>query len=99
MATARFPHVPSINAVEDFGKLQAGDPVTTSKEQQQQVTTTTTTTTTTNCLSFAAGARVLFATDEWFAEASNLLQDTRAPVFDPHAFGCLLYTSPSPRDS
>ena len=87
MATARFPHVPSINAVEDFGKLQAGDHVTTSKEQQQQVTTTTTTTTTTNCLSFAAGARVLFATDEWFAEASNLLQDTRAPVFDPHAFG------------
>lgn len=32
-----------------------------------------------------AGGSVLFATDEWFAVASNLLR-SGAPVFDPHAF-------------
>ena len=31
------------------------------------------------------GAKVLFATDEWFATADNLLKAT-PPVFDPEAF-------------
>jgi allantoicase len=38
-----------------------------------------------NLTSTAKGARVLFATDEWFATADNLLKDT-PPIFDPDAF-------------
>lgn len=39
----------------------------------------------TNVLSARAGARVLFATDEWFAAADNLLNDDD-PFFDPSAY-------------
>lgn len=39
----------------------------------------------TNFLSASHGARVLFATDEWFATADNLLNESD-PVFDPDAF-------------
>jgi allantoicase len=35
--------------------------------------------------SASAGAQVLFATDEWFASANNMLQDG-PPIFDPDAF-------------
>jgi len=38
-----------------------------------------------NCLSTRVGARVLFATDEWFACASNLIK-AEEPAFDPNAF-------------
>eukprot|EP00934_Nitzschia_sp_Nitz4_P007235 Nitzschia sp. Nitz4//scaffold10_size219509//34644//38143//NITZ4_001404-RA/size219509-snap-gene-0.359-mRNA-1//1//CDS//3329532848//7225//frame0 len=38
------------------------------------------------CLSFAKdGAKIIFATDDWFAVAENLLQDT-PPIFDPDAY-------------
>jgi allantoicase len=39
-----------------------------------------------NVLAASRGARVLFATDEWFATAENLLNDTVAPTFDPNAY-------------
>jgi len=39
----------------------------------------------TNLVSASQGARVLFATDEWFASADNLLKDDD-PNFDPLAF-------------
>ena len=38
-----------------------------------------------NFCSASLGARVLFATDEWFASADNLLKDDD-PMFDPLAF-------------
>ena len=38
-----------------------------------------------NVASAAAGARILFCTDEWFAAADRLLQDTE-PQFDPDAY-------------
>ena len=38
-----------------------------------------------NLCSASYGARVLFATDEWFAKADNLLKDS-APEFDPDAY-------------
>lgn len=38
-----------------------------------------------NLASAAAGSRVLFATDDWFATAESLLQDG-PPIFDPDAF-------------
>jgi len=38
-----------------------------------------------NLCSASQGARVLFATDEWFASADNLLKDGD-PIFDPLAF-------------
>jgi allantoicase len=38
-----------------------------------------------NLCSASAGARVLFASDEWFAAADRLLQDT-PPLFDPRAY-------------
>lgn len=38
-----------------------------------------------NMASSGLGARVLFATDEWFAAASNLLKDS-PPEFDPMAY-------------
>lgn len=38
-----------------------------------------------NLLSFEAGARVLFATDEWFACAENLLKDG-PPIFIPNLY-------------
>jgi len=38
-----------------------------------------------NLMSASRGARVLFATDEWFATADNLLKDT-PPIFDEDAF-------------
>jgi len=38
-----------------------------------------------NLLSQLQGARIVFATDEWFASASNLISDT-APVFIPDLF-------------
>lgn len=38
-----------------------------------------------NVCSDRVGARVIFATDEWFACASNLLK-SEEPVFDPNAF-------------
>lgn len=38
-----------------------------------------------NVTSAAAGARILFATDEWFATADCLLQDT-PPHFDPNEY-------------
>ena len=40
-----------------------------------------------NVASASAGARILFATDDWFAKAECLLNDA-PPVFDPNAF-CL----------
>jgi len=39
----------------------------------------------TNVSSKGEGSRILFATDEWFAAADNLLKDEE-PVFDPEAF-------------
>lgn len=39
----------------------------------------------TNLASAGNGAKILFATDEWFAEADNLLKDT-PPIFDPEAY-------------
>ena len=39
----------------------------------------------TNVASAMAGAKILFATDDWFAVAESLLQD-RPPIFDPDAF-------------
>ncbi|VEU39289.1 unnamed protein product [Pseudo-nitzschia multistriata] len=39
----------------------------------------------TNLASASGGARVLFATDDWFATAENLLEDG-PPRFDPEAF-------------
>lgn len=62
-------HVSSISAVADLGKSLL-------QEEQQQRT---------NFMSSALGARVLFATDEWFAAADNLLSDA-PPVFDADAF-------------
>jgi allantoicase len=38
-----------------------------------------------NLTSNSQGARVLYATDEWFATAENLLKDT-PPIFDENAF-------------
>lgn len=38
-----------------------------------------------NMCSASLGARILFATDEWFASANNLLEDG-PPIFDPDAF-------------
>eukprot|EP00980_Cylindrotheca_fusiformis_P016112 scaffold4782_cov106-Cylindrotheca_fusiformis.AAC.5 len=38
-----------------------------------------------NLCSASLGAKVLFATDEWFATADNLLKDT-PPQFDEHAY-------------
>lgn len=38
-----------------------------------------------NLCSASLGAKVLFATDEWFATADNLLKDT-PPEFDEHAY-------------
>ena len=38
-----------------------------------------------NVLSDRIGAKVVWATDEWFASASNLLK-AEAPAFDPDAF-------------
>lgn len=38
-----------------------------------------------NVCSASAGARVFFATDEWFAAADNMLQDG-PPIFDPTLF-------------
>jgi allantoicase len=46
---------------------------------------TNTDTNTINVLSAQAGARILFATDEWFAAADHLLHDD-PPVFDPDAY-------------
>jgi allantoicase len=39
----------------------------------------------TNMASAMAGAKILFATDDWFAVAESLLQDG-PPIFDPDAF-------------
>jgi len=38
-----------------------------------------------NLLSLEGGARVLFATDEWFAIAENLLKDG-PPIFIPNLY-------------
>ena len=38
-----------------------------------------------NMASAASGAKVIFATDDWFAMAENLLQDG-PPIFDPNAY-------------
>jgi hypothetical protein len=38
-----------------------------------------------NLCSASLGAKVLFATDDWFATADNLLKDT-PPEFDPDAY-------------
>lgn len=38
-----------------------------------------------NLASASQGARILFATDEWFASADNLLKDG-PPIFDPDAY-------------
>lgn len=62
-------HVSSVSAVADLGKSLL-------QEEQQ---------TRTNFMSSALGARVLFATDEWFAAADNLLNDA-PPIFDANAF-------------
>lgn len=48
---------------------------TSNKQTQQKV----------NLLSQLQGARIIFATDEWFASASNLINDTAA-VFIPDLY-------------
>jgi allantoicase len=65
-------HVSSVNAVADLGKSLLQQE---SQEHRPRP----------NYLSASLGARILFATDEWFAAADNILQDTDA-VFDPDAF-------------
>lgn len=75
-----MPHSGSITAVADFddSKLQPAkniSPVSPFAKQGDLASFT----------SLESGARVLFATDEWFASADNLLKDS-PPLFDPDAY-------------
>jgi allantoicase len=73
-------HESFVSAVADLDKS-----LVQQESQEQQQPTTTMIPPRPNYLSASLGARILFATDEWFAAADNLLQDTDA-VFDPNAF-------------
>uniref|UniRef100_A0A7S3LGT8 Allantoicase domain-containing protein n=1 Tax=Amphora coffeiformis TaxID=265554 RepID=A0A7S3LGT8_9STRA len=68
-------HIASVTNVADFVQTEAARnvaPPSPFKEWQ-------------NAASKADGARVLFATDEWFASADRLIEDS-SPVFDPDAY-------------
>jgi allantoicase len=77
----RMHHSASITAVAEFDATEPAknesppSPFARQAEYQNLV----------NLTSNSQGARVLFATDEWFATAENLLKDT-PPIFDEHAF-------------
>jgi allantoicase len=68
------------SAVTDLGQSLGQD-----QQHQQQTTVIVRSQLRPNYLSAQRGARILFATDEWFAAADNLLKDDDA-VFDPDAF-------------
>ena len=70
-------HVSSIRAVTDINAVEATAPKTTTVINPFADLP--------NLASANAGARVLFATDEWFARADNLIQDSE-PHFDPDAY-------------
>jgi hypothetical protein len=67
--TITLPHSVSITDVADLQSIQTGLAITEGK----------------NLCSASLGAKVLFATDDWFATADNLLKDT-PPEFDEDAY-------------
>jgi len=88
--TNTMHHVKSISGVQDF-QLEAEKELAEEKEVQTQTKTSTAKDDgedgllIINCCSESAGAVVLFATDEWFAAANNLLRDEN-PSFDETAY-------------
>jgi len=74
---AAIKHSASITAVSDFGVVEAAKNVQPASPFAVAVAT--------NLASASGGARILFATDEWFAAADNLLKDG-PPQFDPDAY-------------
>jgi allantoicase len=80
MTATLLSHSPSITGVNDLDNFVDVSGVkeenqVSSFEQQGYV----------NAASSKSGARILFATDEWFATADNLLKDG-PPVFDPDEY-------------
>jgi len=73
-------HSPSITAVSDFGEQEIE-----TKSETRVVTSPFANQGWTNLASQSEGAKILFATDEWFAAADNLLKD-EPPVFDEDAY-------------
>jgi allantoicase len=71
-----------MNEPSEIGTANNNIPATNT---DTNVTSVTTMTPMINVLSAQAGARILFATDEWFATADHLLHDD-PPVFDPDAY-------------
>lgn len=82
MASTTLSHSESITGVSDLDTfvdlpgLKEDEEARVSPFEQQGYV---------NAGSSGKGARILFATDEWFAAADNLLKDS-PPVFDPDAY-------------
>jgi hypothetical protein len=72
-------HSASITDVAEFDLEPAKNETPPSPFERQQAPTVV------NLMSSSQGARVLYATDEWFATAECLLKDT-PPIFDETAF-------------
>jgi allantoicase len=82
--TENLSHSISITSVADFAKNTSND--FQQKDQPPAVVAAVPPTSESiNLCSHALGAKVLFATDDWFARAENLLLDG-PPLFDPNAF-------------
>lgn len=82
--------IPAINKVENPAAVLQNDAENISPTFATAATIAIATAITTahglkNFASATAGARILFATDEWFATADNLLKD-RPPIFDPSLY-------------
>jgi allantoicase len=94
-STSTLPHVRSISGVVDFHQREA-ERLLEERDDEEHVTpyedikTTrkepSSSSTTINACSARLGARVLFATDEWFASADRLLNDETEPYFDPQEY-------------
>lgn len=78
VSNPRLQKIESIVDVSDIDKEQQQSivPLPHSEPDDRHVT---------NVTSASAGAKVLFATDEWFSSADNLIQDSE-PHFDPTAY-------------
>jgi allantoicase len=83
--TENLSHSISITSVADFAKNNANDVKQEEQSQPPAVAAVPPTKESINLCSHTLGAKVLFATDDWFARAENLLLDG-PPLFDPNAY-------------
>jgi allantoicase len=93
-----LPHVRSISGVVDFHQREAEGLMEERNDEEEHPLSYETTktilkepsstcsTTIINACSARQGARVVFATDEWFASADRLLNDETEPFFDPQEY-------------